>query len=199
MDSGRLARGRTYARRGAVEPITVTPGLAKAKIHGSAPRPYSSSIAVKQLSDADWNRLLDTVAARAAHIAALLDRDMPPELVDDAQAAGVRLLPGVGDLSPDCSCPDWGWPCKHASALCYQIARLLDLDPFVLLLLRGRGEHELMDELRARNAAAASAEASAANRTDLPSPTTVDSPTQGRPAGKTQRTSSRQHRTQRPL
>lgn len=174
MDSGRLSRGRTYARRGAVESITVTPGLAKAKIHGSAPRPYSSSVGVKQLSDAEWDRFLDTVAARAAHIAALLDRDMPPELVEDARAAGVRLLPGVGDLSPDCSCPDWGWPCKHASALCYQIARLLDVDPFVLFLLRGRGEQELMDELRARNAAAASAEASAPNRTDSPSLEVID-------------------------
>lgn len=176
MDAGRLTRGRTYARRGAVEPITVTPGLAKAKVHGSTPRPYSSSVGVKQLSDAAWSRFLDTVASRAAHIAALLDHDMPPELVDDAQAAGVRLLPGVGDLSPDCSCPDWGWPCKHASALCYQIARLLDVDPFVLLLLRGRGEQELMDELRTRNAAAASAEASSANNADLRTHEGTDSP-----------------------
>lgn len=162
MDAARLTRGRTYARRGAVEQITVTPGLAKAKVQGSRPRPYSSSVGVKQLSDDDWERFLDTVAARAAHIAALLDRDMPPELVQDAKAAGIRLLPGVGDLEPECSCPDWGWPCKHASALCYQIARLLDVDPFVLLLLRGRGEQELMEELRARNARAAAAAASTA-------------------------------------
>ena len=161
MDAGRLTRGRTYARRGAVEQITVTPGLAKAKVQGSRPRPYSSSVGVKQLSDKDWERFLNTVAARAAHIAALLDRDMPPGLVEDAHAAGIRLLPGVGDVEPDCSCPDWGWPCKHASALCYQIARLLDVDPFVLLLLRGRGEQELMDELRTRNARAAAAAASA--------------------------------------
>lgn len=154
MDAGRLSRGRTYARRGAVDQITVTPGMAKAKVRGSAPRPYTSSMAVKQLSATEWDRFLDAVAARAGHIAALLDHDMPPELVADAQAAGVPLLPGVGDLTPDCSCPDWGWPCKHASALCYQIARLLDIDPFVLLLLRGRGERELMEELRARNAAA---------------------------------------------
>jgi len=179
LDAGRLTRGRTYARRGAVEPITVTPGLAKAKIHGSAPRPYSSSVGVKQLSDTDWDRFLDTIASRAAHIAALLDHDMPPELVDDAQAAGVRLLPGVGDLTPDCSCPDWGWPCKHASALCYQIARLLDVDPFVLLLLRGRGEHELMDELRTRNAAVASAEASSAKHPGLRTHGTTDSPFAG--------------------
>ncbi|MEY9910332.1 putative Zn finger protein [Catenulispora sp. MAP12-49] len=157
MDAARLTRGRTYARRGAVEDITVTPGLATAKVQGSRPRPYTSTVAVKQLSDADWDRLLDAVASRAAHIAALLDKDMPPELLDDAKAAGVRLLPAAGDLSPDCSCPDWGWPCKHASALCYQIARLLDTDPFVLLLLRGRGEQELMEELRTRNASAAAA------------------------------------------
>lgn len=159
MDSARLSRGRTYARRGDVEDITVTPGKATAKVQGSRPRPYSSSVTVRQLADEEWNRFLDVVASRAAHIAALLDKDMPPELLDDAKAAGVRLLPGRGDLTPDCSCPDWGWPCKHASALCYQIAALLDLDPFVLLLLRGRGETELMEELRTRNAAAAAAQA----------------------------------------
>lgn len=185
MDAGRLSRGRTYARRGAVDQITVTPGLAKAKVHGSAPRPYSSSMRVKQLSGTDWERFLDTVADRAAHLAALLDRDMPPELVQDARAAGVRLLPGVGDLEPDCSCPDWGWPCKHASALCYQIARLLDVDPFVLLLLRGRGETELMTELQARNTRAAAIHATAAATGEAKpqtSITTAPAPALGVPA-----------------
>ncbi|WUE67545.1 SWIM zinc finger family protein [Streptomyces europaeiscabiei] len=68
---------------------------------------------------------------------------------------GVRLLPGAGELEPRCSCPDFGHPCKHAAALCYQTARLLDEDPFVLLLLRGRGERELLDALSRRNAARA--------------------------------------------
>ena len=176
MDAGRLSRGRTYARRGAVDQITITPGMAKAKVHGSAPRPYTSSMAVKQLSAPEWDRFLDAVARRATHIAALLDHDMPPELVEDARAAGVRLLPGVGDLTPDCTCPDWGWPCKHASALCYQIARLLDVDPFVLLLLRGRGEQELMEELRTRNTAAA-AQAAANATTDDEFSTTALTPT----------------------
>ena len=176
MDAGRLSRGRTYARRGAVDQITITPGMAKAKVHGSAPRPYTSSMAVKQLSAPEWDRFLDGVATRATHIAALLDHDMPTELVEDARAAGVRLLPGVGDLTPECTCPDWGWPCKHASALCYQIARLLDVDPFVLLLLRGRGEQELMEELRTRNAAA-SAQAAADAATEDEFSTTARTPT----------------------
>ncbi|YCK38585.1 SWIM zinc finger family protein [Actinomadura sp. ATCC 39365] len=61
------------------------------------------------------------------------------------------LLPTVGDLEPECSCPDWGHPCKHAAALCYQASWLLDGDPFVLLLLRGRGEQELIEALQNRD------------------------------------------------
>src|SRR4051794_11420485 len=101
------------------------------------------------------------IAARAANIAALLDGEMPAGLADDAAAAGVPLLPGPRDLDPECNCPDWGYPCKHAAALCYQVARLLDRDPFVLLLLRGRGEGELTDELGRRNLERAAAEAAA--------------------------------------
>ncbi|WP_411577350.1 SWIM zinc finger family protein [Streptomyces sp. HUAS TT20] len=58
------------------------------------------------------------MAARAGHIAALLDGDMPTELVKDALKAGVRPLPSANDLEPSCSCPGWGYPCKHAAALC---------------------------------------------------------------------------------
>jgi hypothetical protein len=84
---------------------------------------------------------------------------MPPGLADDAEAAGVVLLPGPQDLEPRCNCPDWGYPCKHAAALCYQVARLLDRDPFVLLLLRGRDEPWLTAELGRRNMARAATEA----------------------------------------
>ncbi|WP_078901383.1 SWIM zinc finger family protein [Actinacidiphila yeochonensis] len=161
LDSGRLQRGRTYARRGAVGPVTISAGSATARVRGSSPTPYRSAARVRQLTDQQWDHLLDVIAERAAHIAALLDGEMPPGLADDAEAAGVTLLPGPRDLDPECDCPDWGYPCKHAAALCYQVARLLDRDPFVLLLLRGRGEHELTDELTRRNTARAAAEAAA--------------------------------------
>lgn len=86
---------------------------------------------------------------RAGHIAALLDREMPPHLVEDAAADGVDLLPGIGDLDPECTCEAWDH-CAHSAALCYQVARLLDQDPFVLLLMRGRGERRVLDDLQAR-------------------------------------------------
>ena len=152
LDPDRLARGRTYARAGRVGPITVSPGRLAAPVSGSRATPYRAVVSVETLSDVEWERFLDGVAANAGHIAALLDRDMPPDLVDAASGLGVRLLPEVGDLEPGCDCPDWGYPCKHAAALSYQGARLLDEDPFVLLLMRGRGERELLDELQRRNA-----------------------------------------------
>ncbi|MFJ9377614.1 SWIM zinc finger family protein [Streptomyces sp. NPDC101455] len=179
LDSGRLSRGRTYARGGAVGPVTVAPGSVSAPVHGSRRTPYRSKVTVEPLTDRQWDRLLDMIAERAANIAALLDGEMPAGLADDAAAAGVPLLPGPRDLDPECSCPDWGYPCKHAAALCYQVARLLDRDPFVLLLLRGRGERELMDELGRRNTSRASAEAAATAGTGTAAP----SPRPGDPAG----------------
>lgn len=155
--TGRLARGRTYARAGNVREITITPGRAAAQVNGSFPTPYRTSMEIRQLTAPQWETLLDVAAGKAGHLAALLDRDMPTTLADDAVQAGVRLLPGSREFVPSCSCPDDGYPCKHAAALYYQVARLLDQDPFVLLLLRGRGESELMAELHRRNTARAAA------------------------------------------
>ncbi|MFF9753148.1 SWIM zinc finger family protein [Streptomyces sp. NPDC014344] len=151
LDPARLARGRGYAERGHVDAITVTPGLVLAYVQGSRPRPYRVQVRLRTFDDADWERFLDTAADRPGHIAALLDKEMPQSLAD----CGVPLLPGPGDLAPRCSCPDSGHPCKHAAALCYQTARLLDADPFVLLLLRGRGEREVIDALSRLSAARA--------------------------------------------
>ncbi|MEU8542611.1 SWIM zinc finger family protein [Streptomyces sp. NPDC048717] len=153
LDPARLARGKAYARSGHVDAITVTPGRVVAYVHGSRPRPYRAEIRLRTLGDDDWERFLDEAAARPEYIAALLDKDVPHAL-----EAVTGLLPASGDLVPDCSCPDDGYPCKHAAALCYQAARLLDEDPFVLFLMRGRGEQELLASLARRNAARSAAE-----------------------------------------
>ncbi|MGW1157591.1 SWIM zinc finger family protein [Streptomyces sp. NPDC002513] len=153
LDSGRLSRGRTYARRGMVGPITIAAGQVKAAVQGSRPRPYRSAVHLPVLTDTQWDTLLSTIVARAGHLAALLDGEMPSELVDDARQAGVPLLPQPTELDPDCSCPDWGYPCKHAAALCYAIAATIDADPFVVFALRGRGREEVLAQLRARRTA----------------------------------------------
>ncbi|MGP3922174.1 SWIM zinc finger family protein [Streptomyces sp. 8N616] len=152
LDAEQLKKGRRYAREGAVGAVSVRPGRITAVVRDRDRTPHRSDVLLQELGEEDWDRLLDTVADRAGHIAALLDRDMPPHLVEDAAAAGVELLPGIGDLEPECTCGVWDH-CPHTAALCYQVARLLDQDPFVLLLMRGRRERELLAELQVRSVA----------------------------------------------
>ncbi|MER5525849.1 SWIM zinc finger family protein [Streptomyces sp. NPDC002677] len=154
LDVKRLARGRSYAERGHVDAITVTSGLVLAYVQGSRPRPYRVQVRLRTFGADEWERFLEAAADRPGDIAALLDKELPQSLAE----SGVSLLPGPGELEPRCSCPDFGHPCKHAAALCYQTARLLDADPFVLLLLRGQGEREVLDALSRRNAARAARE-----------------------------------------
>jgi uncharacterized Zn finger protein len=157
LDPNRLPRGRTYARQARVRQFTVAPGLVSADVQGSDWDPYEVEVRVRMFPPKEWEAALDAIAARAAHAAALLDGELDPGIVDDLQGAGVGLLPGPGELGPYCSCPDWADPCKHAAAVCYLVASLLDDDPFVLLHLRGREREDVLAEVRSRRAQAVGA------------------------------------------
>ncbi|WP_033207985.1 SWIM zinc finger family protein [Streptomyces bikiniensis] len=156
LDNQQLKAGRRHARAGAVGAVSVRPGRITAVVKDRDGTAHRSDVLVREFSEEEWERLLDLAVDSAGHIAALLDREMPPHLVEDAAAAGIDLLPGVGDLDPECGCEAWDH-CPHTAALCYQVARLLDEDPFVLLLMRGRGERTLLDQLQARSASRAAA------------------------------------------
>ncbi|WP_328869703.1 SWF or SNF family helicase [Streptomyces sp. NBC_00287] len=152
LDSQQLKAGRRLARAGSVGAVSVRPGRITAVVQDHDRTQHRADVLLAELSDEQWDRFLDMTVERAGHVAALLDRDMPPHLVEDAAATGVDLLPGMGDLEPECDCGAWDH-CRHTAALCYQVARLLDQDPFVLLLMRGRGERALLDDLQARSTA----------------------------------------------
>jgi uncharacterized Zn finger protein len=149
LDTGRLSRGRTYARKGSVGTIRIGPGYASATVQGSHSNIYRTDVGVRTLAASEWDEVAAAIGTRAAHVAALLDGELDPGLVADAQSADVELLPGAGDLRWDCSCPDWAEPCKHAAALVYLLADELDRDPFLLFLLRGIPRDELMALVRA--------------------------------------------------
>jgi uncharacterized Zn finger protein len=151
LDSEQVKVGRRLARAGAVGAVSVRPGRITAVVQDRDRTPHRADVLLGELSAEQWDRFLDMTVERAGHVAALLDRDMPPHLVEDAAAAGVELLPGMGELEPTCDCGAWDH-CGHTAALCYQVARLLDQDPFVLLLMRGRGERALLDDLQDRTA-----------------------------------------------
>ncbi|MER7245789.1 SWIM zinc finger family protein [Kribbella sp. NPDC000426] len=150
LDPGRLSRGRSYARRGSVVELTVSPGEVEAVVQGSRVTPYQVTVRIRAFSSAEWDSVLEVVSAQIGRVAALLDGELPPEVIDDVRDAGLELLPGAGEVLTHCTCPDFAVPCKHSAAVCYLIADALDDDPFALLLLRGRRKDELLAALRTR-------------------------------------------------
>ncbi|WP_225078451.1 SWF or SNF family helicase [Streptomyces sp. CoT10] len=152
LDGEQVRTGRRLARAGAVGAVSVRPGRVTAVVHDRDRTAHRADVLLEELSDGEWDRFLDVVVERSGHLAALLDRDLPPSLAEDAAAAGIELLPGIGDLEPECDCGAWDH-CGHTAALCHVVARLLDQDPFVLLLMRGRAERVLSAELQGRDTA----------------------------------------------
>src|SRR3990172_5012890 len=122
----RLARGRAYARRGQVIDMDVEAGEVSARVQGSRARPYTVSIGVTVLDDADWARVVEAMASQAVFLARLLAGEMPREIGDAFAATGLSLFPATADdLRTDCSCPDWENPCKHIAAVYYLLAEAL--------------------------------------------------------------------------
>ncbi|MBQ0878104.1 SWF or SNF family helicase [Streptomyces sp. RT42] len=154
MDAAQVKTGRRLARAGAVGAVSVRPGRITAVVRDRDGTTHRADVLLERLSDAQWDRFLDLAIERSGHVAALLDHDMPPHLVEDAASAGIDLLPGLGDLEPECDCGAWDH-CGHTAALCYQVAGLLDQDPFVLLLMRGRAESAVLDALQSHGGARA--------------------------------------------
>ncbi|MFF8807672.1 SWIM zinc finger family protein [Streptomyces omiyaensis] len=154
LDGQQVKAGRRHARAGAVGAVSVRPGRITAVVQDPDGTAYRADVLVRTLTEEEWDRLLDLAVDSAGHIAALLDHEMPPHLVEDAAAVGIDLMPGIGDLEPECGCEAWDH-CPHTAALCHQMARILDEDPFALLLMRGRGQRPVVDALQVRSAARA--------------------------------------------
>jgi len=153
VNPGRLARGRTYARTGQVVSLDVGADGVKAVVQGSRPEPYKVSIRFRRLSDAEWERVIDAMGSQALYAARLLSGEMPEQIEEVFDAAGTSLFPREeNDMRTRCSCPDWANPCKHIAAVHYLLGERFDDDPFLMFLLRGRAQQDIVAALRARRA-----------------------------------------------
>jgi uncharacterized Zn finger protein len=156
----RLGRGRSYARSGQVLSIDIDKGEVKAKVQGSSPKPYSITIKVKTLSDADWKKLAEALSTQAIFAAKLLAGEMPQEIEQTFTGAKLSLFPEkLRDLETNCSCPDWSNPCKHIAAVYYLLGEEFDRDPFLIFKLRGSTREEFTKLLGATGVAQAKVEA----------------------------------------
>src|SRR6266849_10890845 len=157
----RLTRGRSYARQGQVLSLDVQPGLVKARVQGSRPRPYNVEIHLKPLSDQDWDKVTDAMADQAIFAAKLLAGEMPTNIEEAFSAVQLSLFPTAArELETDCSCPDWANPCKHIAAVYYLLAERFDEDPFLIFKLRGRTKEQIIEVLREKRAGTSSGESS---------------------------------------
>ncbi len=153
-DDGRLSRGGTYARAGRVSDLDFTTGRVTAKVTGSRPTPYTITITLSQLSADAWNKVIAELAKRAEYTAELLSGAMPRDIDTAFRAAGTNLFPTTrADLKADCSCPDWGDPCKHVAAVHHVLGDAFEKDPFLLFELRGRTREQVLAALRAARGA----------------------------------------------
>jgi uncharacterized Zn finger protein len=149
--TGRLQRGRRYARSGQVLELEISSGYVTARVQGSRPAPYKVRIQVLPLTTGQWQRVEQVLAGQALFRAKLLAGEMPAEIEEVFADCGTPLFPrSMHDLDLRCSCPDWGVPCKHLAAVCYVLAERFDDDPFRMLAWRGRGRDALLASLRAR-------------------------------------------------
>ncbi|WP_406313480.1 SWIM zinc finger family protein [Streptosporangium sp. NBC_01639] len=147
-DGGRLSRGRSYARSGQVLDLEIAPGLVTARVQGSRRTPYKVGIEIAAYDADQWRALAGALAAQALYRAKLLAGEMPTEIEDVFHRCDLPLFPDERELGMDCSCPDWGFPCKHLSAVLYVLAEAFDDEPFLVLAWRGMGKDALLGALR---------------------------------------------------
>jgi uncharacterized Zn finger protein len=157
VNPGRLARGRSYARTGQVVSLDVSRDGVDAVVQGSRREPYRVRIQFKKLTDAEWERVIDAMSSQALYAARLLSGEMPEQIEEVFGSVGTSLFPAdKNDMRTSCSCPDVANPCKHIAAVHYLLGERFDEDPFLMFLLRGRSQEEIVAALRARRGGAES-------------------------------------------
>jgi len=146
VDAADLTAARALARSGRLGAVMVLAGMASVVVDRGGPTSVMAQLRLAQLDEAAWQVFTDELAREAGFTAALESGDLPTDLVEHADQAGVEVLPGPADFETACECDAWAQPCVHALALLYQLAWHLDGDPYALLLLRGRTRERLLDD-----------------------------------------------------
>lgn len=152
IDSGRMSRAKTYARKGQVVDIDISCGLVTASVQGSGAKPYKVKLTFPAADKTQEALIFERFKESASFAAELLAGEMPRETEDIFKEAELPLfLDRRSMLSLRCSCPDSATLCKHIAAVLILLAEVIDDDPFLLLKIRGIDKEKLMDTLTSEN------------------------------------------------
>ena len=149
LDS-RMQRGRSYARKGQVISLSIRDdGTVVSSVQGSSRTPYSITISFRKWNSKEWKVVIETLSASALFTAELLAGEIPHEIAETLETAGINLFPkSSGEINNSCSCPDFANPCKHIAAAYYLLAEQFDEDPFLIFTLRGKNKEQFLSDLR---------------------------------------------------
>jgi uncharacterized Zn finger protein len=144
----RVQRGQALARRGAVEDLRIEVGKVSGTVREDRIAPYRVELQWPPPDAAAWDAAIAALSSELRFTAALLDGELPDGIDEVLAAAGVRVLPELGDLDLRCTCTERVRLCRHVAAVHSAAGSLIDRDPFLLLTLRGRTRDVLLRALR---------------------------------------------------
>ena len=151
----RLPRGRTYVRNGSVCHLDIQPGRVEAIVSGS--ELYRVAIRITEIKAATWAFIKAKCSGHIGSLLELLQGKLSGQVMTIVTHRQYGLFPQPGEMTLDCSCPDWATMCKHVAAVLYGVGSRLDTRPELLFLLRGVDAQELITTEMALPDAAASA------------------------------------------
>lgn len=141
-----LIQAKEYARLGQTISVDISPGLIEAKIQGRSARPYVTRLHFPQLSEQQWQQVIDAMAFEAVYAAKLLADELPQGTQDLFDSLGLQLIPPVESIRVVCDCLFDG-PCKHAATAGYLIMQQLDSEPLLILTLRGLSSEHVVERI----------------------------------------------------
>ncbi|MGP6173475.1 SWIM zinc finger family protein [Corynebacterium sp. A21] len=129
-DSGRISRGKSYARNGNVLGLEVQSGRIHANVAGSQNEPFHVTLQLPYRSTDDIAEIAAGLADTTNGLKKAQNGEVDRELLE-------ILLTGPGeDIRCYCDCPDSAVACKHAVAVADIAATKMDADPMMVFRLR---------------------------------------------------------------
>ncbi|MGC8515855.1 MAG: SWIM zinc finger family protein [Thermoplasmata archaeon] len=152
--SGRLDRGRRYARSGQVLRINIGNGRVQAEVQGSRSTPYKVEIVFPLAGERSWKEIFSYLKEKPEIISHMLTGELLPEVEEAFRKAKSPIFPEKpSEITMNCDCPDYANPCKHIAAVFYVLADNLDEDPFLLFQLKGKKKDEVMRSISEKSEA----------------------------------------------
>lgn len=130
-DSGRLSRGRQYARDGHVVDLVIRNGAIHGQVAGSQNQPFEVLFYLPYRDSSDLEKVYDIMARTANSMRNAREGQLNEQLF------GLLFAETISDIRLSCTCPDSSTYCKHILAVADRLSARIDADPTTMFAMRG--------------------------------------------------------------